>query len=456
MFREQILRNAIKLLARIYYKSVYGNKKDLKYIPASGKILDDRELCSMIDASLDMWLTTGRFNDEFETKFAEYLGIKYVLTVNSGSSANLLAISALTSYKLGKRRLNKGDEVITVATGFPTTINPIVQNALVPVFIDSEIGTYNIDSEKIEKALTAKTKAIFIAHTLGNPFNIDKIKEICDKYKLWFIEDNCDALGARYNNQLTGTFGHISTFSFYPAHHITMGEGGAVCTNDKDLHKILMSFRDWGRDCWCPPGKDNTCHKRFEYQLGNLPSGYDHKYTYSHIGYNLKITDWQAAIGLSQMEKLDSFIQIRQENFKLLYKGLSGLNNFSDYFILPNPTDKAEPSWFGFLISVKPNDKFTKAELLKYLDNNGIGTRELFAGNILRQPSFVNDDIPIRIDDSEILSSGNLTEDHYKTLPNTEFIMNNTFWIGVWPGIMSGDINKIIETFNSFLKRVEF
>ena len=311
---EKLLRNFVKASAKLYYNTILNKKRNFKYIPASGKLLGFEEMANMIDATLDMWLTAGRFNDTFETEFAKYLGVKYALTTNSGSSANLLAISALTSHKLGERRLKKGDEVITVAAGFPTTVNPIVQNGLVPVFVDCEIGTYNIDVTKIEQAVSDKTRAIFIAHTLGNPFELNKIKEIADKYGLWIIEDSCDALGAEYEGQKAGTIGHIGTYSFYPAHHITMGEGGAVVTNDKELYRILMSFRDWGRDCFCKPGKDDTCKRRFQMQLGNLPYGYDHKYTYSHTGYNLKITDWQAACGVAQLRKLPDFLKKRSEN----------------------------------------------------------------------------------------------------------------------------------------------
>ncbi|MFA6614299.1 MAG: lipopolysaccharide biosynthesis protein RfbH, partial [Endomicrobiia bacterium] len=302
---------------------VCNKKRKFQYIPASGKVLDEKELCNMIDASLDMWLTTGRFNDEFERKLAKFLHVKYALSTNSGSSANLLALSALTSYKLGSRQLKQGDEVITVASGFPTTVNPIIQLGLTPVFVDCEIETYNIDANKIEEAISPKTKAIFIAHTLGNPFDLDKILKICQKHNLWLVEDSCDALGATFKNQNVGTVGHIGTFSFYPAHHITMGEGGAVVTNDPLLYKIIMSFRDWGRDCWCQPGKDDTCKKRFGMQLGNLPFGYDHKYTYSHIGYNLKITDWQAAIAVAQLDKLPNFLQKRTENGNYLLNKLT-------------------------------------------------------------------------------------------------------------------------------------
>ena len=444
---DEILRKNIKKLSKIYFELC---KKDGKktYIPPSGKVLDEKELFYMIDASLDMWLTAGRFNDEFEKKLADFVGVKYALTTNSGSSANLLAISALTSYKLGEKRLKEGNEVITVAAGFPTTVAPIIQNNLIPVFIDVEIGTYNIDVSQIEEAITEKTKAIFVAHTLGNPFNIEKILEIANKYNLWVIEDNCDALGSKYNGKYTGSFGHISTISFYPAHHITMGEGGAVLTNDYELYKIIMSFRDWGRDCWCPPGKDNTCKRRFNWQLGNLPKGYDHKYIYSHLGYNLKITDWQAAIGLAQLEKLPSFIEKRKENFKLLYEGLK---EFEEYLVLPKSTPNSEPAWFGFPITVKENVPFTKLELVKYLEENNIGTRQLFAGNMLRQPAFIENNINLRIKNSGIINSKELSDKHYKLLPNTEKVMNNTLWIGVWPELDKKNINIITKKFRNFM-----
>lgn len=447
--KEKILRNLVKTAAKLYYKYIYTNKKQLNHIPAAGKVLGSEELSNMIDASLDMWLTAGRFNDEFEKEFARYLNVKYALTVNSGSSANLLAISALTSPILKEKRLKKGDEVITTAAGFPTTINPIVQNGLVPVFVDSEIGTYNIDVSKIEEAISPKTKAIFIAHTLGNAFEIDRIKQICEKHNLWLIEDSCDALGTKYDGQFAGTIGHIGTFSFYPAHHITTGEGGAVVTNDAQLYRIIMSLRDWGRDCWCPPGKDNTCGCRFEKQFGNIPFGYDHKYIYSNLGYNLKITDWQASIGLAQLKKIDKFIQKRKDNFKLLFEGLK---KFEQYFILPSSSDKADNAWFGFLISVKPNDRFNKLELVKFLEENNIGTRQLFSGNILRQPSFSENEIGLRIADSGVLNSKNLSEEQYKLLPNTDFIMNNTFWVGLWHGLEKTEINKIISFFEKFIE----
>ncbi len=450
---EQELRNKVKEAAREYYQAVYGNKKEFEYIPPSGKLLGEEELMNMIDASLDMWLTAGRFNREFESRFAKYLGVKYALSTNSGSSANLLALSALTSHKLGERRLKKGDEVISVASGFPTTINPIIQNGLVPVFIDCEIGTYNIDADKIENAVTPKTKAVFLAHTLGNSYDLDKIMQIAQKYNLWVIEDSCDALGGEYKGKKIGTIGHIGTFSFYPAHHLTMGEGGAVVTNDAELYKIIMSFRDWGRDCCCPPGKDGVCGKRFSQKLGNLPFGYDHKYTYSHIGYNLKITDWQASLGCSQIEKLDSFLERRSRNAHMLNEKLSDLTSF---LILPEVKEGVKPSWFGYLISVKPDAPFTKQEMVEFLEKNGVGTRQLFAGNILRQPCFVDDDIQLRINNSEVISSKDLTEEHYKQLPNTDYIMNNTFWVGTFPALGDEEIDRISGTIKEFINSKVF
>ncbi|SHF72246.1 CDP-6-deoxy-D-xylo-4-hexulose-3-dehydrase [Caldanaerobius fijiensis DSM 17918] len=433
---ESINRESIFNEVKKYFKEKEETSKPFTegetYIPVSGKVLDVNDLINLVDASLDMWLTSGRYAEQFEKEFARFLGVKYCALVNSGSSANLIAVSALTSYKLGERRLRPGDEVITVAAGFPTTIAPIVQNRLVPVFIDVELGTYNYDVSQIEKAITDKTKAIFMAHTLGNPFNLDKVMELAKKYNLWVIEDNCDALGAKYRNKYTGTFGHIATFSFYPAHHITMGEGGAVVTNDQELYKIMLSFRDWGRDCWCPPGKDNTCRKRFSQQHGDLPFGYDHKYVYSHLGYNLKVTDMQAAVGLSQLKKLPEFIKKRQENFKLLYEGLKELE---DYFVLPKATENSEPSWFGFPITIKESASFNRNQLIDYLEKNKIGTRLLFAGNILRQPLFVNNDVEYRIVGS---------------LKNTDIIMERTFWIGVWPGINGKMVKYIISVIEKF------
>lgn len=448
--RELELRNKVKAAAKEYFEAILGGRRKFDYIPASGKLLGIEELENMIDASLDMWLTAGRFNREFETKFAQYLGVKYSLSVNSGSSANLLALSALTSHKLAERALKKGDEVITVAAGFPTTVNPIIQNGLVPVFVDCKIGTYNIDADKIEEALSPKTRAVFIAHTLGNMFDMDRVKAICEKHNLWLIEDSCDALGAEYNGKKAGTIGDIGTFSFYPAHHLTMGEGGAVVTNNPELYKILMSFRDWGRDCCCPPGKDGVCGKRFSQQLGNLPFGYDHKYTYSHTGYNLKITDWQAAIGCAQIDKLDEFLKIREKNAKYLTEKLADL---AKYLILPEIENGCKPSWFGYLISVRENSPFSKQELVEYLERNNIGTRQLFAGNILRQPMIVENNIPLRIGSGDLIFSKDLTQEHYRLLPNTEFIMNNTFWVGVFPALSENELDRTSNVIHDFVNK---
>lgn len=467
MSAEKIKKQIFDLV-RQYHQEVFEidkeTKKELTYIPPSGKKLGVEELVNMVDASLDMWLTAGRFNDEFENKFAKKLGSKYALSVNSGSSANLLALSALTSHKLGNKALKKGDEVITVAAAFPTTVNPIIQNGLVPVFVDCDPLSYNIKIDEIEQALSPKTKAIFIAHTLGHMYDMDRICAICEKHSLWLIEDSCDALGAKFSNKYAGSIGHIGTFSFYPAHHMTMGEGGAVITNDSNLYRILMSFRDWGRDCWCKPGQDNSCNKRFSYQLGKLPQGYDHKYTYSHIGYNLKITDWQAAIGLAQLEKLDSFIEKRTNNAQFLIDKLADLNK---WLILPSIEQKEQnshttndlrdnskgASWFGFLISVKTDAPFTKQELVEYLEQNNIGTRQLFAGNILRQPMFTEYDIDMRIGNSKILNSRDLTEEHFASLPGTEFIMNNTFWVGCYPGLGETELRKTSDILHEFLSK---
>jgi CDP-6-deoxy-D-xylo-4-hexulose-3-dehydrase len=445
----QLVRSGIKSWSKIYYRLAQPDKKRGAYVSVSGKVLGENELCNMIDASLDMWLTTGRFNDKFEKKFAKFLNSKYVLTTTSGSSANLLAIAALTSHKLGEKALKKGDEVITVAAGFPTTVNPIVQNGLIPVFVDVELGNYNINIQQIEEALKDKTKAIFVAHTLGNVFELDKIAELCQKHNLWLIEDSCDALGAKFDNKYVGTFGHIGTFSFYPAHHITMGEGGALCTDDASLYRIIMSYRDWGRDCYCNPGQDNRCKKRFDMQLGNLPHGYDHKYTYSHLGYNLKISDWQAACGVAQLDRIEDFINKRNENFNYLY---NGMKQFEEYLLLPTLCPKVTPSWFGFTLTVKDNAPFGKMELVKFLEDNNIGTRQLFAGNLLRQPAYVDNDIELRIKNSGILNSKDLTEEHYAMLPNTDTVMNSTFWIGVWPGLEKKQLDYMIEKIGEFIK----
>lgn len=448
---DKALRGLTKYFACLYYKNREKRQKT-GYVPASGKVLGEKELVNMIDASLDMWLTTGRFNDEFEKKLCRFLNVKHSLTTNSGSSANLIALTALTSYLLGEKRLKHGDEVITVAAGFPTTINPIIQNGLTPVFVDVDVSSCNINTEEIEKSITEKTKAIFIAHTLGNPFNLEKILELCKKHNLWLIEDSCDALGSKFKDNYTGTVGHIGTFSFYPAHHITMGEGGATVTNDPLLYKIMLSLRDWGRDCWCSPGKDNTCKKRFSYQLGNLPYGYDHKYIYSHCGYNLKVTDWQASITCAQIEKLEDFIQKRRRNFKFLYEGFK---NLTDYFILPEILPGAEPSWFGFLLSLKKDAGFDRLQLINFLEENNVGTRLLFSGNILRQPVFVNNHYQLRIKDSGLLFSDELSEEHYKMLPNTELIMNNTFWIGLWHGIEEKDLENMLKVFQNFIEKTK-
>jgi CDP-6-deoxy-D-xylo-4-hexulose-3-dehydrase len=384
-------------------------------VPPSGKLLDATELKNMVEASLDGWLTTGRFNAEFEKKLAAFIGIKHLMTVNSGSSANLVAFNTLTSPKLGDRAIKRGDEVIGVAAGFPTTVNPILQFGAVPVFVDVDALTHNIDAAKIEAAIGPKTKAIMLAHSLGNPFNLDVVTSLCKKYQLWLVEDCCDALGSTYRGQMVGTFGDIATLSFYPAHHITMGEGGAVFTNDDTLKSIAESFRDWGRDCYCQPGRDNTCGKRFCHQLGDLPYGYDHKYTYSHLGYNLKITDMQAACGLAQMEKASAFIQARKENFAFLKERLKDCEEFVN---LPVATENSDPSWFGFPITLKELCPVSRLDLLTYLDQNKVGTRLLFAGNLTRQPYMVGANYRI---------SGDLR--------NTDNVMNNTFWIGVQPSL---------------------
>jgi len=410
------IREQIKTLVAEYAKIEYAKKIFLPgetVIPPSGKKIGTKELQNMVDASLDGWLTTGRFNEDFEKKLAKFIGIKHLITVNSGSSANLVAFSTLTSPRLGQRAIKKGDEVIGVAAGFPTTVNPIVQFGAVPVFVDVDMATHNIDPDLIEQAITPKTKAIMLAHTLGNPFNLGKVKNLCEKYNLWLIEDCCDALGAKFDGKMVGTWGDIATLSFYPAHHMTMGEGGAVFMNDSLLKLIAESYRDWGRDCYCAPGKDDTCGKRFGQQFGNLPEGYDHKYVYSHLGYNLKITDMQAACGVAQLESLDSFIKKRRENFNYFSNRLSSL---SECIELTTPTENSEPSWFGFAITIKEETGVSRVDLTKYLDQHKIGTRLLFAGNLTNQPYFA--DIDYRI-------SGKLT--------NTDRTMKQTFWLGVQP-----------------------
>ena len=412
------LRKKILSLVKVYSNQNFPSKSFIEgvtEVPVSGKVIGDLELQNMVEASLDGWLTTGRFNTDIEKRLSAFLGVKCLLTVNSGSSANLIAFSTLTSPKLKERSIQKGDEVITVAAGFPTTVNPIIQFGAIPVFVDVKIPTYNINEDLIESAITKKTKAIMLAHTLGNPFNVKKIREICDKYNLWLIEDSCDALGSKFNNQYIGTFGDLATLSFYPAHHITMGEGGAVFTNSKKLERIAESFRDWGRDCYCEPGKDNTCNKRFSWKLGDLPFGYDHKYTYSHLGYNMKITDMQAACGVAQLDRLEGFIKKRRENFNFLFNDLKELEEF---LILPKAEENSEPSWFGFPLSLRESNKFNRNELVKYLNLNKIGTRLLFSGNLTKQPYMKN--INFRINEN---------------LKNTDLVMENTFWIGLYPGL---------------------
>ena len=433
MKTTESLRNEIAELVKEYAALQYADKAfepGKSVVPPSGKVIGETELQYMVDASLDGWLTTGRFNERFEKELAKFIGVKHLITVNSGSSANLVAFSALTSPKLGDRAIMKGDEVIGVAAGFPTTVNPIVQFGAIPVFVDVDLKTHNIDADLIEAAITSKTKAIMLAHTLGNPYNLKKVKELCDKYNLWLIEDCCDALGAKYNGQHVGTFGDIATCSFYPAHHITMGEGGAVFTNNSELITIAESFRDWGRDCYCKPGCDNTCGKRFDQQLGDLPQGYDHKYTYSHLGYNLKITDMQAACGLAQLERLPEFIERRNQNFDYLKKRLSGLTEFIE---LTEATENSMPSWFGFPVTLKETAGIDRVDVTKYLDQNKIGSRLLFAGNLTRQPYFEN--VEYRV-------GGDLT--------NTDITMSQTFWLGIYPGLGKEQLDYIAEKLEEF------
>lgn len=399
-------------------------------IPPSGKVLDKEELVNMVEASLDGWLTTGRFNTLFEQKLAEIMGVNFALSVNSGSSANLVAFSTLTSPKLGDKAIKKGDEVITVAAGFPTTVNPIVQYGAIPVFVDVDIETHNVNADLIEAAISEKTRAVMMAHTLGNPFNLEKIKSVCERYDLWLVEDTCDAFGATYNEQNVGTFGDIATLSFYPAHHITMGEGGAVLTNDPTLKLIAESFRDWGRDCYCAPGKDNTCGCRFSQQHGSLPFGYDHKYVYSHTGYNLKISDVQAACGLAQLDKVENFIRKRRENFDFLHTRLQTLN---DFLMLPKATPNSNPSWFGFPLTLKDDAGVQRVDLIKYLNDNRIGTRLLFAGNLTRQPYF--EDVTYRV---------------VGELVNTDKTMSDTFWIGLYPALNTTHFEYVAHKLEEF------
>ena len=458
---DEVLRKMAALTVRDHYRAVH---KPVSFIPGksripfAGRVYDEKEMVSLVDSSLDFWLTSGRYAVEFEKKFADFLGIKHCSLTNSGSSANLLAFMALTSPKLGERRIKKGDEVITVAAAFPTTVAPIIQFGAVPVFADVKFPTYNIDCDQLEAALSEKTRAVMLAHTLGNPFDIQKVVDFCQKHALWLIEDCCDALGSTYSLQdqnislqpsafsprLLGSFGHISTFSFYPAHHITMGEGGAVCTSNTDLKWLIESFRDWGRDCWCAPGRDNTCGRRFSEQFGELPKGYDHKYVYSHFGYNLKVTDMQASIGCAQLEKLPRFIEARKKNWKLLREGLSDL---SDRFILPEPAQGSDPSWFGFLLTVRENAGFTRDDMVAHLEKAGIQTRMLFAGNLIKHPCF--DEMRssgrgfriISTPDSPVPTPG---------LPTTDRIMRDTFWIGVYPGMPEAVIDYMLSCIKEF------
>ena len=438
-FQPQLdrLRSQISELVQQYADIAYAPKPFVpgqSVVPVSGKVIGAKELQLMVEASLDGWLTTGRFNAMFEQRLAQFLGVKYLITVNSGSSANLVAFSTLTSSKLGDRAIQPGDEVIGVAAGFPTTVNPILQFGAVPVFVDVDLATHNINASLIEAAITPKTKAIMLAHSLGNPFNLDVVTALCKKYKLWLIEDCCDALGATYNGKLVGTFGDIGTLSFYPAHHITMGEGGAVFTNNAELKLIAESFRDWGRDCYCLPGKDNTCNKRFCWTKkdlgGELPDGYDHKYTYSHLGYNLKISDMQAACALAQMDRLEEFIAKRRANFAYLKARLSKVTEFLH---LPQATANSEPSWFGFPLIVKSSAGVKRADLINFLEENKIGTRLLFAGNLTKQPYMAGRSYRV---------SGELT--------NTDVVMNQTFWLGTFPALGQEQLNYIAEKLEEF------
>lgn len=436
--RQQILQ-----LAAQYYDIRHAPQTEFRpgdRIAYGGRVFDAKEIVNLMDSALDFWLTTGKYAAQFEQDFAQFLGVKHCSLTNSGSSANLLAFMALTSHKLGERRIKRGDEVITVAAGFPTTVAPILQYGAVPVFVDVTLPEYNIDVAQLEKALSPKTKAVMLAHTLGNPFDLQAVKDFCDQYNLWLVEDNCDALGTkyRYNGQwqYSGTIGHIGTSSFYPPHHMTMGEGGAVYTNDTELKRLIESFRDWGRDCWCPSGQDNTCKHRFTRQFGELPLGYDHKYVYSHLGYNLKVTDMQAAVGCAQLEKLPLFIETRRTHWQLLRDGLDDLQSF---LLLPEPMANSEPSWFGFLITVKDAANFTRNEIVTYLEQQGVQTRMLFAGNLIKHPCF--DELRINRTGYRVVGE----------LDNTDRIMNQTFWIGVYPGMTETMVQFMIKEIRDFI-----
>jgi len=431
--KEKLRQQILDLVAQ-YHDAAFAaeefvpGKTPIRY---AGRVFDADELQLLTEASLDFWLTTGRFAAQFEKEFARFFGARNALLCNSGSSANLLALSALTSSKLGDDALQPGDEVITAATGFPTTLNPILQNGLVPVFLDIELGTYNVDARQLESAVGPRTRAIMMAHTLGNPFHLDAVMDVVKRHNLWLIEDNCDAVGSKYNGNLTGTFGDLATVSFYPAHHMTMGEGGCVLVNRPKLKPLVESFRDWGRDCWCDPGKENTCGKRFEWQLGELPFGYDHKYIYSHLGYNLKLTDMQAAVGVAQLKKLPGFIEARRRNWVKLREGLKVLEEF---FILPQATPGSKPSWFGFALTVQPDAPFARADIVRHLEQSLIATRQLFGGNLLRQPAYR--DVPRRV---------------VGDLKNSDVAMNQTFWIGVYPGLTDAMIEYVIDSFMQFV-----
>ncbi|MCP3924069.1 MAG: lipopolysaccharide biosynthesis protein RfbH [Desulfobacterales bacterium] len=439
--KKKALKQEILEKVGEYYRLVY--RDDEEFIPGksrlnyAGRVFDEKEIINLTDSSLEFWLTYGRYSKEFEKKLSDFLGVKYTFLVNSGSSANLLAFMALTSPLLEDRQVKRGDEVITVAAGFPTTVAPIIQYGAIPVFVDVNLQTFNIDINQLEKSVSSKTKAVMLAHTLGNPFDISALKTFCQKYNLWLIEDNCDALGSKYDGKYTGTLGDIGTSSFYPPHHMTMGEGGATYTDNKLLKKIMLSMRDWGRDCWCESGIDNTCGCRFNKQYGTLPFGYDHKYVYSHFGYNLKATDMQAAIGCAQLEKLPEFIQKRKNNFQLLY---NGLEDMKDFFLLPKATSKSDPSWFGFWLTLKDGVSFKRNEIVKYLEDNNIQTRNLFAGNITRHPCF---------------SQLELCKDYrvIGELKNTDKIMNDSFWVGVYPGMTSEKNNFIVKSIIDFISK---
>jgi CDP-6-deoxy-D-xylo-4-hexulose-3-dehydrase len=431
---DEILLGRINTLAQDVFDAIHKSKPFIPGetpIPVTGKFFGVQEIASAMLAAGEFWLTSGPHTEEFESKLAKRVGVRHAFMVNSGSSANLVALSALTSKRLGDRRLIPGDEVLTVAAGFPTTVAPILQNGLVPVYVDIELGTYVANSDALEAAIGPKTKAIMMAHTLGNPFNLDVVTKLAKKHNLWLIEDNCDALGGTYRDKNLGSFGDLSTLSFYPAHHITTGEGGAVLTRKVALKPIIESFRDWGRDCWCAPGKDNTCLKRYEWQLGELPEGYDHKYTYSHLGYNLKSGDIQAAIGLAQLNRLDTFIELRRRNWAYLF---DGLKNLEEYFVLPKATEHSDPSWFGFALTVKPGALKTRNQIVQELNEKKIGTRLLFGGNLLRQPAFIG--TPRRV---------------ISSLENTDRIMNDTFWIGVWPGLSVEILDYMIDSLHEII-----